>query len=62
MAIAITETIFQDDDGDLIARARQTARRVEPLVAGKELVRTAGCLGEPLREAARGQKRKFWSA
>ena len=43
MAIVITETIFQDDDGDLIARARQTARRVEPLVAGKELVRTAGC-------------------
>ena len=25
MAIVITETIFQDDDGDLIARARQTA-------------------------------------
>ena len=25
MAIIITETIFQDDDGDLIARARQTA-------------------------------------
>lgn len=25
MAIVITETMFQDDDGDLIARARQTA-------------------------------------
>jgi hypothetical protein len=25
MAIVITETIFQDDDGDLLARARQTA-------------------------------------
>jgi hypothetical protein len=25
MAIVITETIFQGDDGDLIARARQTA-------------------------------------
>jgi acyl dehydratase len=25
MAIVVTETIFQDDDGDLVARARQTA-------------------------------------
>ena len=25
MAVVITETIFQDDDGDLVARARQTA-------------------------------------